>query len=127
MTSTASVCQGTTKDGRPCRAFAVAGSSYCFSHDPDLARERAAARSKGGKARQGRHLGDGDPVEVRSVADVCSLLERTAGDLFALENSLGRARAVCYLASVLLKALELGDIEERLCALEEELGVTSGS
>jgi len=122
VTSTA--CQARTKSGEPCRAFPVEGSDYCFAHDPNLARKRKEARAAGGRARHGRNLttSGGEPVKLASVADVCVLLERTARDLLTLENSVARARAVAYVCGQAVKALEVGDLEARIVALEEKIG-----
>ena len=122
MASTGNMCAAKRKDGKPCQAFAVEGSRFCFWHEPGLARERAAARSRGGRARHNRTLdGDGGTVVLQDVGDVCRLLERVAGDLFALETSVARARAVVYVCSVAIKAFEVGELEERLDALEEKV------
>jgi len=123
--STARQCRATNKRGEPCAAPALPGSSYCFHHDPTRAAERAAARRKGGKARHGRKIAQSDvavDLSLVDVSDVMALLERGVRDLMGLENSIGRARALSSLASVALKALETGAIEERLAALEAELG-----
>ena len=122
MASTGSQCIATTKAGTRCRCYALAGEEFCWFHSPDKRQERKEARSAGGRARHGRELTDGDRVKLASVADALGLLEREAGYLVALETSVSRARAVCYLVSVALKALEVGDLEERICALEQEFG-----
>lgn len=92
---TAKRCQAITQDGTPCQAYAVAGSDYCFHHDPDRAVERRDARSRGGRARHGRHVGpvgQAEPIPLETMADVATLLRRTIDDTFQLENSLQRAK-----------------------------------
>lgn len=114
----------TTRAGRPCASPPLRGSDYCFAHDPAMAAERKAARSKGGRARHGRQLGaagGGRPVEVRTLGEVVALLERAINDALGLENSLQRARTVGYLAGVMIKALEAGELEERLAEVERVL------
>ena len=117
-------CKARTKTGQPCQSFALS-SGFCFQHDPSKAAARHAARSAGGKARHGRKLGkrgrDADTVavvQVRSVADVVALLERGINDALALENSISRARALGALALAALKALEVGELENRIAVLE---------
>jgi len=39
-------------------------------------------------------------------------------DTLSLDNSIARARTLAYLAQTALKALQLGEMEERLAALE---------
>ena len=125
-TSTAhpKLCQGERKDGQPCNAWACAGSEHCFMHDPARAEERKAARAKGGRARHGRKVGvvgEPEPVTISGVADVVKLLERTVNDALKLENSIQRVRAIAYVLGVIVKALEVGELEERLAALERAL------
>lgn len=117
-------CKAVNARGLPCGGYATAGSDFCFAHDPDRAKERKAARSKGGYARHGRQLlTAGDlPESFRTIADVTELLECTVKDALTLENSIARARAVGYLAGILFKALEVGDLEERIAELERLRG-----
>lgn len=102
--------------GRAC------GFGLLFTHDPNTAGERRAARSKGGSARHGRQIGavehPAEQVSVKTTADICRLLERTINDVLGLENSLNRARVVGYLASIACKALELDQLADRVAALE---------
>jgi len=128
VSSTGTLCQATTKGGQPCSCYALAGSEFCFWHAPEAAEARKLARVKGGQARQGRSgvLRDGRGVSLplKSMADVVQLLEKAVGDVLVLENSISRARAVGYLCSVAVKALEVSDLEERITRLEERLGVS---
>jgi len=117
-------CAGKTKDGKPCNAWAMEGSDYCFMHDPNMVKERAKARSMGGKARHGRKVGitgNEDPLTIETMGDVVKLLEGAVNDCLALENSIARARAIATLAGTLIKALEYATLEERVEALEETL------
>lgn len=121
---TANKCQATTQDGTPCQAYAVAGSDYCFHHDPARAAERREARRRGGRARHGRHIGPvgpAEPVALDTMADVAALLKCTIDDTLKLENSLQRARTVGYLANLFIKALEMAALERQVAALERVL------
>lgn len=118
--TTARLCKDTNERGEPCSAPVVEGSEYCFWHDPALAKERAEARKRGGYGRRQVKAGEpGEPVQARSPQDVVALVERAINDALALENSIARARAIGYLAGVALKAQEVGELEERLEALEQ--------
>jgi hypothetical protein len=122
-TSTATKCIATTSSGQACQSFTVGGSEYCFAHDPALRAKRKQARSAGGKARHRRHITWADDelrasVRIRSVADVLALLERATVDELRLENSHSRNRTIASLATAALKALEVGELERRLEALE---------
>mgnify|MGYP003377504005 FL=1 len=118
-------CQATTKQGRVCGAHALAGSGYCFMHAPERAAERASARRLGGM-RRGSHAGDTSsiPHQVKTVEGVLSLLDYVLAELAALDNGIPRARALIALAGGYLQALEVGEVEERLKALEELVNVS---
>jgi hypothetical protein len=64
---------------------------------------------------------DVEPVVLATAADVMRLLERTANDLAALENSINRARAFVALAAVAVRTIETSELEQRLAALEQRL------
>lgn len=115
-------CEASNTRGEPCGAFAVDGSTRCFMHDPERAGERAAARKKGGRNRL-TPKGSTPPatVRLRTVEDVQRLLETLAGDTLRQENSARRTSAAVSVLSLALKALETGELEERLAALEATL------
>jgi hypothetical protein len=121
---TARRCKAVNQDGTPCQAYARAGSDYCFHHDPASAAQRREARSRGGQARHGRHVGPvghAEPVALDTMADVVTLLQRTINDTLQLENSLQRARTVGYLAGLYLKAMDLAYLEQQVMALQHAL------
>jgi hypothetical protein len=90
----------------------------CFWHAPELAVERLAARSKGGKS---AHVGGSStPVRIRQVADLLDLLEIAASDAISREPSIARARCLCQVAQAAGRVLEIVDLEARVAALEEQ-------
>lgn len=116
-------CKSTTRNGQPCQANA-GPSGYCWAHDPAYRERRRQARRDGGKARHGRRIHWSDDqllagIHIGSVADVVSLLERVILDEMKLENSHNRNRTIGTLALAALKALEVGELEQRIAALEE--------
>lgn len=102
------------------------GSPYCFTHDPARAAQRAKAHSAGGKARHGRKLGSapqpGKRVKVKTVRDVVRLLESEINVVLGLEKSLSRAQTISRLALAFVKCFEVSEIEQRLGALEAQIG-----
>jgi hypothetical protein len=122
----ATKCHAITKTGTPCNAWAGDGSDYCYHHDPALASQRRQARRRGGRARHGRRIGptgrELGPVPLETMADVATLLRTTITGTLQLENSLQRARTVGYLAGLLIKALDIAHLEERIARLERVLG-----
>jgi hypothetical protein len=99
-------------------------SGLCFWHDPEHAGEAAEARRLGGLRRRKESTVSGayDFDGLDSVAKITRLLEIAVVDTLSQENSLSRSRTLAYLAQMALKALEIGEHEERLRALEGALG-----
>ena len=113
-------CKFRKEDGEPCRAAPLQDGEFCLWHSPEHAEEVAEARWLGGLRRR-REKTDAvayDFQGLQSVTDVRRLLEIAALDTLGLENSVARSRTLAYLAQVALKALEVGEMEERLAALE---------
>jgi hypothetical protein len=101
----------------------VAGSDRCFTHAPERAPDRAKARKRGGQARRTPHLYTlgASPDALRNVESIQVVLERVTHETLAQPNGHERSRAVGSLLMIALKALETGEIEQRLAALEQQL------
>jgi hypothetical protein len=89
-------------------------------HSPEHADEMAEARRLGGLRRRREKTVSGayDFEGLADVGQVRRLLEIAVLDTLSLENSVARSRTLAYLAQVALKALEVGEFDERLDALE---------
>jgi hypothetical protein len=100
-------CRATDRQGRPCRSFALP-SGLCWHHDPERAAERRAACVKGGKlkALQGRRR------KLTTPAAVVDFLSGLAHDLAEGRKDPELVRAVAYVLSVQLKAVELAERSE---------------
>ena len=122
-------CRATTKDGKPCRADAQAGSKYCFFHDPDQAAARQEATVKGGRAGKLATLAQVKPWRGQDVAflhspdteELVTLLADTIDDVRTGQVDPKIANSVGYLAGIILKARQQQALEERLAAIEEAL------
>jgi hypothetical protein len=118
-------CSATNAQGKPCRMAPVAGSdpALCFTHSPARAPERARARKRGGEARRTPVLYALGPeaLPLRDVASIQQLLETTVHETRALPPGHERSRAIGSLLMLALKALETGELEARLAALEEQI------
>jgi hypothetical protein len=116
-------CKGKKRDGTPCNAWALTGSDYCFTHDPEKALERAEARKRGGYNRRAPEGLRGDPGavpdEIRTIGGVYKILDYTLAGALALENSIARGRLLIALAAEYRAALSVGELEDRVKALEE--------
>jgi hypothetical protein len=113
-------CTALRNDGRPCRATPMHDEPFCFWHAPETADEAAEARRLGGLHRRKKKsvaavYGFGG---LRTIADNQALLETAAIETLAIENSISRNRALASMATVGGKLIELGDLAERVAALE---------
>ena len=113
-------CDGINSRGEPCSAPVMADSRWCFFHSPESRTEAAEARRLGGlrRRREGAVAGAYDFEGIASVPQVRRVLEIAISDALGLENSLARSRTLGTLAVHALKALEVGEFEARLEALE---------
>ena len=105
-------CTSDRRDGAPCTAQAGA-SGYCIGHAPGA----QDARRKGGHAksraeRAGKLLPD-------RLQPLVSLLEDALGEVHRGELDPRAASAMASLAGALVRAMTVGELEERLRALED--------
>lgn len=112
-------CQSHAANGRRCNARAIRGKTRCFFHDPALAEQRTAARRRGGEHNRVAILPD-DTAELplRNSHDAAELIGKTINDLRRGKLDPKVATAVGYLTTVGLRAIQVGDLEQRLAALE---------
>jgi hypothetical protein len=104
----------------------MVGRPFCFTHDPTRAVDRQAARRRGGFRTRTPVAGVEGRSTLRSVEDILALLEETLADSRLLENSAQRSKTLVSIALAALKALEIGELEERLEALERQFGERLG-
>ena len=112
-------CSAKTKRGTRCQAPPLAGSPFCAFHaDPHRAAELGR---KGG--RKNRHYIEIENINVvppSTPEEVKAFLSQSMADVRTGKLDPGRASALTYMASVLLKAIDGTDIHRRLCRLEAE-------
>ncbi|HVS36841.1 MAG TPA: hypothetical protein VMS17_14875 [Gemmataceae bacterium] len=120
-------CKLARADGTPCRANARPASDFCIFHDPEMTERRAEARRNGGRSRKAAVLSDAEDLPVRSAADVTALLATTINEVRKGKLDPRIGNAVGYLAGILLRALETGDLAEQVAALRNRIeGVQHG-
>jgi len=86
-----------------------------------MAAKRADARKRGGQNRRAGKQSKHGRYSIKTVGEVLKALEDALNDAISLENSHARARTIGYLCQISLKALEVGEIERRLGALEQSV------
>jgi hypothetical protein len=113
-------CKAKTKSGQPCRMKPIGGGDYCFTHSPGTRRAQAEARKKGGQARHTPHFADPVilPAKVETLPDAHQILTYTLAEVAGMDNSIGRARVLLALFDSFVKSFEIGELEQRIAALE---------
>jgi hypothetical protein len=86
-----------------------------------MAASRCEARKKGGQNRRTGKQVNHDRYSIKTTDEVLRALEDALNDACGLENSHARARTIGYLCQISLKALEVGELERRLEALEQSV------
>jgi hypothetical protein len=107
-----------TKAGGRCQAKPLRGGDYCFIHEPRTARKRAQARKRGGAATRTQHGAASLPAQVRTLDQAREILHYCLAEIEPMPNSLPRARVLIALFDSFVKALEIGELETRIAALE---------
>ena len=114
-------CRSKKRDGSPCPNRPRPGKPTCFVHDPELAERRAEGRRRGGvnRSKPSATLPPETPdLPLKTVADVAAALAVTMNQVRTGRLAVNVGNCLGVLAGVLLKALEGGDVEQRLAALE---------
>jgi hypothetical protein len=112
-------CQHRRPDGRKCHANAMARSGFCFFHDPKRATERLEAQRAGGLRNKAASLPlDTPDHDVKNAGDIVALLGLTLNQVRKGQIDPRLANSVGYISGILLKALEVETLEQRVSALE---------
>jgi len=117
-------CSFIRADGARCERTASDGYEYCYSHNPSRAEERSRNAKKAGKT---GGKGRGKPVE-QELIDLKHQLQNIADGVLGGAVLQGQATAAVQALNCLARILELqrrwrelGEVEERLDALEQRL------
>ena len=122
----ANKCQFRKEDGSKCNADAQTGKEICVFHDPEQSVTVRRGRRAGGikRSRPATVLSTDTPdVSLNSSMEVSALLTDSINQLRRGDLDPRVANGVGYLASVLLRSLEQGQMEKRLSELESSLGL----
>lgn len=114
-------CQAIGRTGRPCEAPARQGSSFCSFHDPKSAEAIQEGRRAGGRERSkpAATVEAQEPdLPVATAQDIIRLIGDTISRVRKGTLDVRVGNTIGYLASVALRALEVGDIEERFEQVE---------
>ncbi len=122
-------CDHQRHDGTRCKARPRQGETWCAFHDPARALEQQQARKAGGKARSGRAAvlpADTPDAPLGTMQEVVAFLGATANLVArgAIDVKVGNCLGL--LCGQLVRALEKGNLEARLEALEAVLKQRNG-
>jgi len=117
-------CEWIKASGKGCQANAMAGSRFCWFHDPKKTGDRARARRQGGLQR-GKQVAVVSPdvpqVRLKRFRDVTRLLALTINQVRRGQTTSRVANTIGYLASVFFTCQEKVELDERLTALEKRV------
>jgi hypothetical protein len=113
-------CSQLKAGGTPCGGSALAGKAYCWSHDPELAEQRAEGARRAAKqwATIGEQL---TPADLPAILRSCMYSVRSGH----LEPS--QATAIANLAKVSVQLTAELELEQRIAALEAAAGLSQGT
>ena len=117
-------CAFVMPDGQACRAGPQRDRPYCFAHDPERAEEAADARRLGGlrRRKEGTIAVAYDLPGLDTVVGIHRLLDIVVTDGVGLDNGIARLRVLISTAVAAMNLLKVGELEERLAALEGVVG-----
>ena len=117
-------CRGIGSKGERCRALALRDADFCVFHDPAHAEAVAEGRRLGGlrRRREGTLAAAYDFEGLATVRELRRLLDIATLDTLNLENSVARNRTLIAGVQTGARLLEVGEMEERLAAIESALG-----
>jgi len=107
--------------GKRCGSWARKGKSLCFRHDPASAKEAAEASRRGGDNNRGAVLPDAADVDLKNTEDVRQFLCHCISQVRRGDLGVKEANCIGILTSYVMRAIEQGDVEKRLEALEEHV------
>jgi hypothetical protein len=118
-------CSANNRNGKRCGAWAATGGRKCALHlDPERA---AKMGSKHGRTAALSPQSDAAPMEPpKTAGDVRDALANTMTQVHDRKMDTRTANALAYVATSLLRAIEVADLEARLMAIEGRIGHGNG-
>ena len=117
-------CAGIKQNGERCRQAPMLEEDFCFWHHPDYSEEAEQARRLGGQRRRREKITEGayELENLDSIPALRRVLTIALLDALGLENSVARSRVLISGVVAGAKLLEVGEMEERMAAVETALG-----
>lgn len=111
-------CNQIKNNGEDCESPALNGGKFCYFHDPVNQEKRLEDAKKGGCQKLQRISSPLPPIKVESLKNVVDLLVETINLTRDGTLDLKTANTIGFLSGHLIKAMELGFLEERLEKVE---------
>ncbi len=119
----AATCQAIARSGRPCSSPPLAGSSWCWIHDPAAGEARREASRKGGHARSNQARARKRIPDAMGTDELNGYLSLLFKGVIGgrIEPKVGTAAAT--IARAMLEVRSASEIEDRLAELEKAAGL----
>jgi hypothetical protein len=101
-----------------CRSFALPGGDACLAHDPDRAETARAARSRGAVHANKLRAINGRRSRLETVPSLVAFTGRLIQDVMDGTTPAEIGRVVLYGISIQRHLVEVGELEQRVAALE---------
>ena len=106
-------CNFIKENNEQCQANAISDSKFCFSHDPNMEEAKRIATTRGGMAPK-KNYDPLPPIKIDDSKDIVRLLVTTISEVRQGEIDIRVANCVGFLAGHLIKAFEIGEVNEKL-------------
>jgi hypothetical protein len=116
--TTQQVCSAQTRQGAPCRSFALPGGSLCIAHDPEQTDAVRAARAKGGAHASKLRALRSKRARLNSTDALVRFTDNVIQDAYYERIDPNLARALLYGVTIQGRLLETNNLERRVAALE---------
>ncbi|MGO8794726.1 MAG: DUF5763 domain-containing protein [Candidatus Sulfotelmatobacter sp.] len=120
-----SQCRAKTKEGKPCRAAAVANGWCLFHGNPNLASELGR---KGGRSKRHVSAETADPLpSLDTMKSVHERSKRLFEEVYSGKRTQRDTHALVRLLDLIIDSIRFTDHEQRLSKLEEARAAQSGN
>lgn len=112
-------CEYTNENGQQCGGYAIDGSIYCLSHDPNQKNKRIERSQKGGSSETYQKLDlKLEPMTIKNASDIIGATVQTVNELREGKLPPKMASTIGYLLGIALKAFEQADLKNRVEVIE---------
>ncbi len=119
-------CSAPTQSGEPCKSFAISSRGLCVSHDPEYQARKQEGSRRGGEAKANARRAAKQWAAVGeqlAVTDLPAVLRSCMFSVKAGTMGPAEASAIASLAKASVQLAESIEMEGRIAALEQSVGV----